>query len=326
MNQAYKEFSALMQKGEFQAAAAFAERQSLAAFDKSEFWLTRLSTAFREAGRDDDALAAAEKACALDPHNNWALLARAEALLKKGKFEEALESFGEAATDARTAPRAQKGLLTCLVEQKSWQRVLTYLAQSGMALQSAFPWRVRALMGLGKTIEAEAACDELLATAPDNSAALWKKTDFQIASEGIAAVAQRFARLAKIPGKPPIYGEINATLCKRTGKVESALVQYEKLSKGSGDPAVFRKQAFALAKSGHEDRAVPLMEELLRITPSDMFLHSAYLPACTRLKDLDRAWKFYHELLALHPEHKGLYGRLKKVQAAMEKIGKEQSP
>jgi pentatricopeptide repeat protein len=63
------------------------------------------------------------------------------------------------------------------------------------------------------------------------------------------------------------------------------------------------------------------MEELLRLAPDDMYLHSAYVPACTRLGDVDRAWKFYHELQSLHPESKGIYGRLKRVQKILEKKG-----
>lgn len=324
MNAAYNDFSALMKKKAFSEAAEFASRQSLEAGERDEFWLTQLSSALRGAGRVDEALEAADKACALSSCNGWALCARAEALLKKGDIDGALDCFEEATSDARAASRARKGVLTCLVQKKSWERILSLLDQYTMATGDAFSWRVKALMGLGRNGEAEQACDELLAIEPDHPAALWKKTELQVAREGFDPVRQRFSRLSRIPDKPPVYAEIHAWLCKKSGNVEGAVEQYEKMSRGAANPAVLRKQAFALAKSGHEDRAIPLMEELLRLGPDDMYLHAAYLPACTRMGDLDRAWKFYHELLALHPLSKGLYGRLKRVQNAMEKMSKEQ--
>jgi len=183
---------------------------------------------------------------------------------------------------------------------------------------------VKALLGLGRNGEAERTCDELLATEPDNPAALWKKAELQVAAEGVDPVRQRYSRLCRIPGKPAVYSEIYAWLCKKSGDVAGALAQYEKLSQSAADPSVLRKQAFALSKSGQDARAVALMEELLRLAPGDMYLNTAYIPACARLDDLERAWKFYHELLALHPQSKGIYGRLKRVRAAMEKKSREQ--
>jgi tetratricopeptide (TPR) repeat protein len=324
MNAAYRDFSALLKKKAYTEAADFAARQTVEKGDRSEFWLTQLSAALREGGRVDEALAAADKACALAPRNGWAQLARAEALLKKGNTDGALGCFEEAAFDAGVAARARKGILSCFVRMKSWDRIVSYLAQTDMPSTDKYQWQVKALMGLGRNREAEKVCDEWLAAEPDNAAALWKKTELRVAAEGVEPVRQRFSRLARIPGKPAAYAEIHAWLCKKSGNVEGAVEQYEKMSQGAADPAVLRKQAFALAKSGREDRAVPLMEELLRLAPDDMYLHSAYLPACTRLGDVDRAWKFYHELLALHPQSKGLYGRLKRVQNAMEKKSKEQ--
>jgi tetratricopeptide (TPR) repeat protein len=323
MNAAYIEFSTLMKKKAFNEAADFAARQSSTEGGRGDFWHTQLSLALRDAGRIDEALEAADKACALAPRNAWALVARAEALLKKADLDGAIDSFSEALSDARAGGRARKGLLACLVQKKSWNQILSFCAQYPMPVTDAFSWRVKALMALKRNEEAEKACDEILATEPDHPAALWKKCELRVAAEGVDPVRQRFSRLARIPGKPRVYAEIHAWLCKQSGNISGAVEQYEKLSRGTNDPSVLRKQAFALAKSGREDRAVPLMEELLRLAPDDMYLHSSYIPACTRLGDLDRAWKFYHDLQALHPENKGIYGRLKRVQKAMEKKDKE---
>jgi len=84
------------------------------------------------------------------------------------------------------------------------------------------------------------------------------------------------------------------------------------------DPSILRKKAFALAKSGQELQAIPLLEELLRISPADTFLNSSYSAACNRSSNLERAWKFYHELLSLHPDDMRIFGRIKKIQKKLE--------
>jgi tetratricopeptide (TPR) repeat protein len=323
MTNAYREFSALMKRRAFNEAADFASRRLQEAGERSEFWYTQLSSALREEGRYDEALKAADKACALAPKNGWAHVARGDALLKKKDVKGAVQSFEEAIGDSRASSRALKGLLACLARSESWERMLSVLAQYSFPAGETISWRVKALLALGRNGEAQQVCDDLLATEPDNPAALWKKAELQVAAEGVDPVRQRYSRLCRIPGKPAVYSEIHAWLCKQSGDVAGALAQYEKLSQSAADPSVLRRQAFALAKTGQEERAAALMEELLRMSPDDLYLHAAYLPVCTRLDNMERAWRFYHELLALHPQSKGIYGRLKRVRTAMEKKSRE---
>jgi len=60
------------------------------------------------------------------------------------------------------------------------------------------------------------------------------------------------------------------------------------------------------------------MEELLKLNPKDYYVHTAYIPACRRVKQLDRAIEFYQRLLESNPEEKSIYGRLKKLKNTME--------
>jgi hypothetical protein len=56
------------------------------------------------------------------------------------------------------------------------------------------------------------------------------------------------------------------------------------------------------------------MEELLKLNPKDLYIHSAYIPACRRAQQLTRALAFYEKLLEANPEEKPLFGRIRKIK------------
>jgi tetratricopeptide (TPR) repeat protein len=209
-------------------------------------------------------------------------------------------------------------MLACLTELKHWDRVLELIATWDLPPDKTYRWRIKALEGQNRTDEAIDACHRWLRQSPDNPRALWVLTELEIRRDGLDAVLARAGRLAKIPSRPPIYKEIYASLCRRAGKPELALKQYAQMVQTTSDPRIHRKRAFALAKTGGENEAIPLMEELLKLHPGDFYVHSAYIPACKRAKMLDRATKFYQELLEANPEEKSIYGWLKRLKKIME--------
>lgn len=318
MTPAFNEYTSLMKQQRFTEAAALADRQTVLEANNSVFWLTKLSNALRERGDTKGALSTAQQACAREPGNSWALLAQAEALLKAKEYQKASASFKDALTNDKILRRARWGILYCTTKLAEWNDVLDLVTRWELPSEEAWSWRAKALLGLKKTDEAAAVCTTWLSTVPDAPEALWIQAELWIQKEGIDAVISRFSRFAKIPGKPPVYGEILATLCKRAGKTDDALKQYGKLLDKSNSPALQRKHAFALSKSGRETEAIPLFEELLRSAPADMYLNAAYIAACKRIKDPEHAWKFYHELAGLHPAEMTLLGRLEKVRKLVE--------
>jgi predicted Zn-dependent protease len=321
MNNSNAEFSSMMKQRRFTEAAAFADRQLVMAGGRSQFWLTRLSSALLGSGDSDGALEAARKSCDIAPGNAWALCAQGEALLKKGLAAEALHFFNDARGDSRTAPRACRGAFSCMVRMKAWQDILDALVRWGVPESEAYAWKTRALVALKRTAEAQVECDRWLAASPDNRDALWQQSEIWIVTEGLDAALARMSRLAKIPGKPSVYGELHAALCKRAGKTADAARQYGRLLDRKVTPALQRKQAFALAKSGRESEAIPMLEEMLRKAPADNYLNNGYIGACARSGALERAWIFYHDLLKLFAAEKTLFGRIGHVRKCMESAG-----
>lgn len=320
-SKSYNEFITLYKRDSFKEAADYAERCSLEPGENSGFWLTQQSRALLRAGQSIKAHACAQRAVQCVPGNHYALLTRAEALAKLGRFSEALNDFSELLNSPKTVSRARRGVLECIAQTtKNWSRILALITEWNLPPEEAIRWRVTALIGLKRQEDAMKECHNWLKLSPDNPTALWKLTELEIARDGIEQVLARMARLAKIPSRPSVYGEIYASLCRRVGKTETALGQYKKLADKNSDRRIIRKQAFAMAKSNREAEAVPLMEGLLRIDPRDIYIHSSYVAACKRLNDLARPERFYQELLSAHPSEKSLYGRLRKVQSQMGNV------
>lgn len=254
----------------------------------------------------------------LAPRNAYGQLAVAEACQGLGRFEEACSYFEAAATEPKLAGFSQRGILGCLGAQKKWELILEKLTDWDPAPSIKHSWQVRALEGLGRFEEAMAACSRWLEAQPDHRAALWTLTELEIRRDGLEPVLARLERLSKIGSRPSIYKEIYASLCRRAGRQDKAIETYASLSRTTADPRILSKQAFALAKSGKEDQALPLLEALLRDEPENVYLHACYRSACARIGQLERALSTYEALLETHPRAKSLYGRIRGVQKAIE--------
>jgi tetratricopeptide (TPR) repeat protein len=320
MSKGYNQYKELLNQRQFGEAARFAEQAHLEGNPGNPFWLTRQAAALTRSGEYSLALTVSEQALALAPANPYAVLCMAEALSGRRRYKEALEYYEPIAADAngKVATVARKGMLACLAELRSWDRILEQIGIWEMPPDRVYRWRVKALEGQNRTDEAIDICHQWLKDDPDHPQPLWALTELEIRRDGLDAVLTRMGRLARIPSRPTVYQEIYASLCRRAGKPELALKQYEKMVHTASDPNIHRKKAFALAKSGREPEAIALMEELLKLNPKDFYVHSAYIPACRRVKQLDRAMEFYQKLLESHPAEKSIYGRLKKLKNTME--------
>jgi tetratricopeptide (TPR) repeat protein len=305
----FDQFRQLLKARRPAEALALAEQEA-GKLGRSEFWLTQQAIALTVLGDTQAAIATANQALGLAPQNPYALLARAEAQRRAGRFDQALSDFGELANDDRVSSRARRGVLHCLACLERWPELLNLASQ-----WSASPrWRVKALTGLQRWDEVIEACGAWLRDSPDAPEALWALLDAEIASADIDTVRQRYGKLARIPSRPPIYSELYASLLRRCGDDAAAAATYAKAANADDRRSLRRRQAFALAKSGQEAEALDIFEELLRITPEDTYVHSAYYAACKRLGAVARALDFYQKLLERHPDHKPLHGRIRKAR------------
>lgn len=319
MSKEYNEFQELMRRWKFIEAANYAEREYL--YDKKQnvFWLTQQANALIRAEKYKLGFDISSQALTIDSTNPYAVLSAADALFGLNRFKEALQYYSENLNNQKLKLRSQRGILECLLTLKKWNDILSYLESWDMPEKDSIRYRVKALVGLGEYTGAAEACRKWLDLKPHNRSALWELTELEIRRDGIDDVLKRMEKLSRISSLPSIYGEIYASLCRRSGKQELAIKQYEKLEAEGSQHRIQRKQAFVLAKTGQEKEAVQIMEELLRVDPKDMYLHSSYGAACARIGELERAVNFYQKLLSSFPDEKSLYGRIQKLKNMLDK-------
>jgi tetratricopeptide (TPR) repeat protein len=308
----YKLFQELMRQRKYIDAAEHAERESLE--DNGAFWLTQQARALNAARRFPEALDCARRALHRNPSNSYALCARAESCFFSGDIDTALSDYGELTGEPKVGARAREGVLKCLYKLGKGATILERIEEWSFHEPELSAWRARGWYlerEYGKALDA---CRKWVDSQPENRNALWLLTNIEIECEGLEPVMARLKRIAKIPSRSRVYGEIYASLCRRAGKIDSAVGQYDKLTQSKPDPALERKKAFAYAKSGREMEAIPVFEEILKSKPSDYYVHKSYLSACRRAGLLQRAETFLEQLLERWPAEKGLYGRIKAVR------------
>ena len=307
-----------MEQGRFGEAARHAEAQ-LSGGESRVFWLTQQAKALVRTEDYGEAVRLGRRAMELEPDNLYAVAATADALIGQRNWREALPLYEELLGHPRLGRTGRRGVVECLAGMQQWDDILARLAEWRLAEEQAFAWKVRALKGQGRTEEALETCEKWLERTPDHPPALWERTELEVQRDGLEAVRQRMGRMARIPSLPQIYREIYASLCRRAGRPDEAMKTYERIAASGAQSRIQKKQVFTLARSGKEREALPLLEEFLRSEPRDVYLHSSYAAACKRIGEWERAINFYNELLGLHPEEKGLYGRIKAMHKAMER-------
>ena len=317
----YKEYEQLMQQGRYEEAARYAEGEARSGGESDEFWLTQHAKALVRGGKFKAALEVAERALDLKPDSPFAVAVAADALVGVDLPEKALEHYEEILQDRRLFQKGRKGVLKCLGELKRWDDLLGRIEAWSLPEADALPWRVKALGSTGHDEEALEACRRWLELKAHYPAALWERTELEIRTEGLEAVLKKMERLARIRSLPEIYREIYASLCRRAGKPDDAIKTYEGLGAEGETAKIQKKMVFTMAKSGREREAIPLLEELLKAEPADIYVHSSYAAACRRVGDIERAVNFYQKLLGLHPEERSLYGRIKRLQKQLEAGG-----
>jgi len=304
----YDAFKELLNKLRFREAAYFAQKAAIAYSRDRAFWLNQQSVALLRYGRPAEALVTAEEAQKLQP-GYFSLLLCAEALLLTGDFETALAAYRKLGSVPTVADKAQRGTLDCLIKLYRLDEALLALADFYKTGEMLFSYKARILHGLDRVTETLDVCNQWIGVSPANRAAWWRVCTLEVMRDGLATTLTKYEALAASAPRQAIYRELCAIL-----HLKSTFTTPDIKSPTIGSPpppaGTMPKQAFVLAKSGKENEALPLFEELLRTDPADQYISNAYTAASRRVGYLENARQFYRALQLLFPEEKSMYCRM----------------
>lgn len=315
----YQEFQQLMKRGNFKEAAEYAERGYLQGGPANPFWLNMKTKALIRAKRFADALTVSKEAFGRQPNNPYCIRSMGEALKAAGRCNEAVDYFEALLPSPKFSDFAKEAILDCLLKTEQWNRIIEYIDAWRLPAPVQLEWKAKILSQRKQIPEAIETCAAWLKLRPDDPKALWFLVDLEIQKDGLQSVLMKIERISKIPSRPPIYKEIYASLLRRTGKEDQAVKAYEDLSGSGCDPRILKKQAFSLARSGNENEAIPLLEELLTRDPEDIYLNASYGAALRRKGRLERGLEFYARLIADNPHALKLQEHVQKIKGMLNK-------
>lgn len=230
----------------------------------------------------------------------------AELALKQGQTKQALKSYLSAMTvsdDPRLAERATR-LALYLGDREATERAAT----RWLALAPTDP-QPRAALGVlelraGNLDAAVGHFQELVRVEPSGAAAGFQRLTSLLREEAKAdaALAAMEALAADYPAEPAAQLQL-AELALALKRPELALTAAEKaaaLDPASTAPALLKVRAYLLAEQG--DKAVALLENLLKRHTNDYELRLQYARALLTLERNDKALKQYELLLKQRPE------------------------
>jgi len=286
--------------GDFSEAARAFERALQQMPDLAEVHAMRADALVR-AGKLEPAQASAERAVRLRPGWGEALVLRGniEALL--GRPAAAAESFGHAMKILGPLPLLLANLAGALLEQ---ERFAEALAAYDAALKGGAPpqvesGRARALMGLGRRAEAEAAWNRILEREPASVEALEQLLQIYTAERRFDELEAVCERGLAVASSPALFRIFQGFAAWSRGRHEDALAHYRdaaRLARGA-DPEMFHEAnkneamgLFMLGRLGEgwqryllrQDRAA-LRERFPRLAVDPAQIAAAAAPLCIRI-------------------------------------------
>ncbi len=218
-------------------------RQALA-LERTASDLSNLANALTRLDRPDEALAAAEQACALDPHLAAAHANQGVALRALGRREAAAERFRRAAGLEPRNAEAHANLGVTLTE-------------------------------LGQVQEAEAALETALVLAPDWADGWYNLANARLRQLRLPQAEAAYRRaLALAPGHADAHANLAATH-KALGRKDLALAHYADAARlKPDDPQVLQNHALTLADLSRHAEAVPIYEAAIALDPAIASLHT----------------------------------------------------
>ncbi len=236
------------------------------------------------------------------PHNNLA-----NALVKQGRFVEAVAHYNEAIRLAPSAHLAHRNLGLALARQKRFQQAIPHYRRS-LELKNDDAETHRdladALAQLGRADEAISHYKRTLALRPDHAEAHHNLANVLLGKRNIADAVRHYRMALKGRGDDPDVRLNLARALVLHGKPGEAIPHYRELVRLRPESIDARNElANALFQQGQAQEAIAQLEAALRLRPDYATGHFNLATILLKQERMTEAIEHYRRVLQLNPEH-----------------------
>lgn len=173
----------------------------------------------------------------------------------------------------------------------------------------------------GRQEEAKALYDEYLQDKPQDAFAYKEQIKLKLQGKSPQEAVRELRHLLKVGGRwqnPNLYTLLAGQL-EKMGAHEEALEEYKKALELDPEDLFARKQmGFCLMRLERQE-AIPYLEEAFSSDPSDYYIRSSLLSLYNRENLQERGMDFFVDIIRKHPEHKNLWGIVKKLEKGVSR-------
>jgi tetratricopeptide (TPR) repeat protein len=266
---------------------------------------THLANALVRKGKLEEAIGHYRTALRTNPRYLEALTNLGAALVQQGKLEEAIPEYRKALEVDARYPDAHANLGVALFRQGKLDEAIAQLeiaVEVSPDFAEAHTNLGVALARKGRPEEAIAHFDKALQTDPQNAEA---HTDLGMALLRKGRLDEAIPHLEKALAANPESAELNANLgaaLAERGRLDEAILRFQEAVKLLPDSAELQTNlADALSEKGRLDEAIPHLEKAVTLAPDSAERHASLGAALVQTRKFDAAVAHFERALALNP-------------------------
>jgi tetratricopeptide (TPR) repeat protein len=267
--------------------------------------LCDLAMEAKELGMFDLQMELTERSVGEVPDDAWSWAQYGDALLKMGKFDNALyafkqsEDFGEslvAKTGRALVLKAQGELPAALA---AYEEVIRLHPENAVAKAG----RAEVLKAQGKLPAALSAYEEVIRLHPEDVFAQTGRAEVLKAQGELPAALAAYEEVIRLHPENAVAKTGRAEVLKAQGKLPAALAAYEEVIKLHPEDVVVQSgRAEVLKAQGELPAALAAYEEVIRLHPENAVAKNGRAEVLKAQGELPAALAAYEEVIRLHPE------------------------
>lgn len=307
-------------EGEFGLAQSELD-DALSAYPGHPLLLVQQGKLHLAAGRVEEAAALAAEMLAEHPGSAGASQLSGEVLMRQGRAREAHERFLEA--DRRApSPYLKTQIVRSLVKAREFDEAI----RAGEEALRALPDDSHLLKALeyayaqaGRPEDAARICDRLLALAPEDARATAALVKNRLAALPEAEAAIELEALLRVPtyAKNAALQSLAGERHYKAGRFAEALAACRIAQElAPGDRMTLQRIGFCHYRLEQYGEAIAILEPLFQEEPSNSYIRSTFVAACTKAGRTEELGAAIDRALAAHPGARFLHGVRKKALKA----------